>query len=55
MGERTNLTVSVDEDLKRRAKIRAIEKGTSLSEVVRKALEEFVKDCESEDDTTEGE
>ncbi len=48
MGKRTNLTVSIDEELKRQAKIRAIEKDVSLSEVVRQALEAFVKDCDEE-------
>ena len=36
-----NVTVSIDEDLHRRARIRAAELGTSLSAVVRRYLIEF--------------
>lgn len=36
-----NVTVSIDDELHRRARIRAAERGTSLSAVVRSFLTEF--------------
>lgn len=36
-----NITVSIDDDLHRRARVRAAEKGTSVSAVVRAFLTEF--------------
>ena len=37
-----NLTLSVDEDLLRRARIRALERGTTVNALVRDYLETFV-------------
>jgi plasmid stability protein len=37
-----NLTLSIDEDLLRRARIRALERGTSVNTLVREYLEGFV-------------
>ena len=36
-----NITVSVDDDLYRRARVRAAEQGTSISKVVKNVLVEF--------------
>jgi plasmid stability protein len=36
-----NLTVSIDDDLLRRARIRALEQGTSVNAVLRRYLEAF--------------
>ncbi len=38
----TNLTLSVDEDLLRQARVRALEQGTSVNAVVRRYLEHYV-------------
>jgi plasmid stability protein len=38
----TNLTLTVDEDLLRQARIRALEQGTSVNAVVREYLEHYV-------------
>lgn len=38
-----NLTITVDADLLRRARILALERGTSVNAVLREFLEEFVK------------
>lgn len=38
----TNLTLVIDEELLRRARIRALEQGTSVNAVVREHLEHFV-------------
>jgi plasmid stability protein len=38
----TNLTLVIDEDLLRQARIRALEQGTSVNAVVRDYLEHFV-------------
>lgn len=38
----TNLTLAVDEDLLRQARIRALEQGTSVNAVVREYLEHYV-------------
>jgi plasmid stability protein len=37
----TNLTIAVDEDLLRRARIRALEQGTSVNALLRDYLEAF--------------
>lgn len=37
----TNLTLSMDEDVLRRARVRALERGTSVNAVAREYLEEF--------------
>ncbi len=37
------LTLVVPDDLRRKARVKAITEGTSVSEVVRKFLEEWVK------------
>jgi plasmid stability protein len=37
----TNLTVSIDEEVLKRARIRAIEEGTSVNAVVRAHLESY--------------
>ncbi|TDD71978.1 toxin-antitoxin system HicB family antitoxin [Jiangella aurantiaca] len=36
-----NLTLKIDDELLRRARIRALEQGTSVNAVVRRHLEEF--------------
>lgn len=38
-----NITVSVDEEVYRRARIRAAEQGTSVSAVVKEALRDFTR------------
>lgn len=38
----TNLTLSIDEDLLRRARIKALEDGTSVNALVREQLERYV-------------
>ncbi len=40
----TNVTLKLDDDLLRRARIRALEQGTSVNAVIRQRLEEFVGD-----------
>ena len=40
----TNFTISVDENLIKRARVRAIEQGTSLSAKVREFLAEYAQD-----------
>lgn len=37
-----NLTIAVDEELLKRARIKAIEEGTSVNAVLRERLEEYV-------------
>lgn len=37
----TNLTIAIDEDLLRRARIRALEQGTSVNALLRDYLESF--------------
>jgi len=37
----TNLTLTIDEDVLLRARIRALEQGTSVNAVVRRFLEEY--------------
>ena len=39
-----NLTIAVDDDLLRRARIRALEAGTSVNALLRSYLESFVGD-----------
>lgn len=39
-----NVTLKLDDDLLRRARIRALEQGTSVNSVIRRHLEEFVGD-----------
>ena len=39
----TNLTISLDEDIVRKARIRAIEEGTSVSAKVREFLAQYAK------------
>jgi plasmid stability protein len=38
---RTNLTLTVDDELLRKARIRALEQGTSVNALVREYLEQF--------------
>ena len=38
----SNLTITIDEDLLRRARIRALERGTSVNAVLREFLEAYV-------------
>ena len=38
----TNLTLSIDDDLLRRARIKALEEGTSVNALVREQLERYV-------------
>ncbi len=45
----TNLTLAIDEDLLRRARIRALQRGTSVNAVLREFLEEFVQGRPSRD------
>jgi hypothetical protein len=37
----TNLTIAIDEEVLKRARIRAIEQGTSVNAILRERLEEF--------------
>ncbi|MGE4425890.1 MAG: hypothetical protein AB7G37_05485 [Solirubrobacteraceae bacterium] len=37
----SNLTVTIDDDVLRRARIQALQQGTSVNQVVRERLEEF--------------
>lgn len=39
----TNLTIAVDEDLLKRARLRAVEEGTSVNAVLRARLEEYAR------------
>jgi Family of unknown function (DUF6364) len=39
-----NLTLSIDDDVLRRARIRALERGTNVNKLVREYLESFVGD-----------
>ena len=39
----TNLTLTLDAELLRRARIRALERGTSVNAVVREYLEDYAK------------
>ncbi len=39
-----NLTLAVDEDVLRKARIRALERGTSLNALVREYLESFARE-----------
>lgn len=41
-----NLTISVDEQLIKRARVRAIEQGTSLSAKVREFLQDYVNEAQ---------
>lgn len=43
-----NLTLSVDRELLRRARIRALERGTSVNAIVRAYLERFAASGETE-------
>lgn len=43
----TNLTITVDETVLRRARIRALELGTSVNAVLRAELERFAGNAES--------
>jgi plasmid stability protein len=43
----SNLTLSVDEQLIKRARVRAIEQGTSLSAKVREFLQEYVNESQA--------
>jgi len=38
----SNLTITIDEDLLRRARIRALERGTSVNAVLREFLQAYV-------------
>ncbi len=40
----SNLTLSLDEELLRRARMRALERGTSVNALVREYLEDFAGD-----------
>jgi predicted DNA-binding protein len=44
------LTITIPEDLRRRAKAQAALEGTTLSQVLRKRLEEFAPDWEAIED-----
>lgn len=44
----SNLTLSLDADTLRRARIRALEQGTSVNAVVREFLDAYAGDAESE-------
>jgi hypothetical protein len=39
-----NLTITVDEELLRRARLRALREGTSVNRLLRERLESYVKD-----------
>lgn len=42
-------TLVIPPDLMRKARLKAISQGTSVSAVVRKFLEEWIKDCPEEE------
>jgi plasmid stability protein len=44
----SNLTISVDDDLIRRARVRAIQQGTSLSAKVREFLQQYAGESEDQ-------
>ena len=46
MSKSVQLNVLVPDDLRKRAKAAAALQGTSISEIVRNALEEFLEDAE---------
>jgi plasmid stability protein len=50
----TNLTLAIDEDLLRKARIRALERGTSVNAVVRELLEEYVHGRAARDGAIDG-
>jgi len=47
----TNLTLTLDDDLLRRARIRALEQGTSVNALVREWLERYADSGEQRDVT----
>lgn len=49
MGKKGRATLSMDEDLKRKARAKAIERGSNLSEVVGKFLEKWIKNDPDDD------
>ena len=44
----SNLTLTIDDDVLRRARIRALEQGTSVNALVREYLADFVGDSRAE-------
>ena len=42
-----NLTIAVDEQLLRKARIRALEEGTSVNALLRSYLEQYVRDIDT--------
>lgn len=40
-----NLTLSIDDDLLRRARVKAVQEGTSVNALVRKQIEDYVADA----------
>jgi plasmid stability protein len=44
----SNLTISVDDDLIKRARVRAIQQGTSLSAKVREFLQQYASESEDQ-------
>jgi hypothetical protein len=47
-GRVANLTLTIDDDLLRRARIRALERGTSVNALVREYVESFAGEGEAE-------
>lgn len=46
MSDKVTMTVQVPKDLRRRAKLAAVARGETLSNIMRSALEDYVKDTE---------
>ena len=46
----SNLTVVIDEDLLRAARIKALQQGTSVNEICREAIARFAAPAEAHDD-----
>ena len=46
----TNLTVVIDDDLLRAARIKALQQGTSVNEICREAIARFAAPAETHDD-----
>ena len=49
MAGMANLTLSVDDDLLRAARVRAVSEGTSVNEICRKAIEAYARPDSAEE------
>jgi len=45
----SNLTITIDDDLLRSARIRAIQQGTSVNEVCRQAIAAFAREADADE------